>query len=208
MDSEYPSYRELLNEIFANGDNLLPLRPKDISTINKVLEKKLEPREIEVIKMRFGLDENGKKYIYREIGERLNISPERVRQILAKAVRKLRHPANSREIRWLFRDKLEDDFAKTRDDLVEASKAVECLKDFEGVIKGLQVKSSPDVSIYHLDLSQRALNCLINTNIQTVRELSSWPESRLRGIRNLGERTLKEIKNKLAQFGLQLAEPL
>ena len=202
-------YVELLQEIFGKRDDLLPLRPKDIEMIRGMLERKLSSREVESIRMRFGLDmEGGKKYFYREIGERLNITPERVRQIYKKAIRKLRHPANSREIRWLFRDTLEDDFAKTRDNLVEANKAVDCLKDFEGVIKGLQVKSSLDVSINHLDLSQRALNCLINANIQTVRELASWPESRLRGIRNLGEGTLVEIKKKLAQFGLQLAEPL
>jgi len=209
MDSKYQPYQEFLQKVFGNRDDLLPLRPKDIETIHGVLEKRLTPRESEAMKMRFGLNEEGKKYVLREIGKKIDgLTQERARQICAKAIRRLRHPLNSRELRWLFRDALEADFTKTRNDLAEVSKAVSCLKDFEGVIKDLRVKSDLDANIGDLDLSPRAFNCLYNANIKTVRELSSWSEYRVRGIRNLGERTLKEIKNKLAQFGLQLAEPL
>ena len=209
MDSKYQLYQELLQEIFGNRDDLLPLRPKDIEMIHEVLKKRLSSREFEAIQMRFRFgEEESKKHTYQEIGEKFDVTKERVRQICAKAIRILRHPANSRELRWLFRDALETDFAKTRDNLVEASKAVGCLKDFEGVIKDLRAKSDPDTNIRDLDLSPRAYNCLRNANIETLRELSSWPENRVHDIRNLGEATMNEIKKKLAQFGLQLAEPL
>lgn len=59
-------------------------------------------------------------------------------------------------------------------------------------------------TIDELDLSVRSYNCLKNANILTVEELIKWSESRLKGLRNFGEKSLKEIKAKLAAVGLGL----
>ena len=55
----------------------------------------LTPREEQVIKMRFGLGD-GSEHTLEEVGQRFSVTRERIRQIEAKALRKLRHPSRSR----------------------------------------------------------------------------------------------------------------
>ncbi len=58
----------------------------------------LSPREREVMEMRFGLLD-GKDHTLEEVGQAFNVTRERIRQIEAKALRKLRHPTRSRHLR-------------------------------------------------------------------------------------------------------------
>jgi RNA polymerase primary sigma factor len=58
----------------------------------------LSPREREVLEMRFGLLD-GKDHTLEEVGQAFNVTRERIRQIEAKALRKLRHPTRSRHLR-------------------------------------------------------------------------------------------------------------
>jgi RNA polymerase primary sigma factor len=62
------------------------------------LLKTLTPREEKVIKMRFGL-EDGSEHTLEEVGHSFAVTRERIRQIEAKALRKLRHPSRSRNLR-------------------------------------------------------------------------------------------------------------
>jgi RNA polymerase primary sigma factor len=59
----------------------------------------LTPREKEIIKMRFGLDQSGEERTLEEVGKHFNVTRERIRQIEAKALAKLRHPSRSRRLR-------------------------------------------------------------------------------------------------------------
>ena len=63
----------------------------------KELLKTLTPQESEVITLRFGLDD-GRTRTLKEVGKELNVSQERIRQVEAKALRKLRHPSRSKKI--------------------------------------------------------------------------------------------------------------
>ncbi len=58
----------------------------------------LTDREREVLEMRFGLDD-GKDHTLEEVGKRFGVTRERIRQIEAKALRKLRHPSRSKSLR-------------------------------------------------------------------------------------------------------------
>jgi RNA polymerase primary sigma factor len=58
----------------------------------------LTPREERVIKMRFGL-EDGSEHTLEEVGQSFQVTRERIRQIEAKALRKLRHPSRSKKLR-------------------------------------------------------------------------------------------------------------
>ena len=60
--------------------------------------RSLSPREEKVIKMRFGL-EDGSEHTLEEVGQRFAVTRERIRQIEAKALRKLRHPSRSRRLK-------------------------------------------------------------------------------------------------------------
>lgn len=58
----------------------------------------LTPREENVLKLRFGL-EDGRTRTLEEVGQQFNITRERIRQIEAKALRKLRHPSRSKKLK-------------------------------------------------------------------------------------------------------------
>src|SRR5215475_9836998 len=64
----------------------------------EALLKTLTPREEKVIKMRFGLGD-GSEHTLEEVGQSFAVTRERIRQIEAKALRKLRHPSRSRKLR-------------------------------------------------------------------------------------------------------------
>ena len=66
----------------------------------------LSPREEKVVKMRFGL-EDGSEHTLEEVGRSFAVTRERIRQIEAKALRKLRHPARSRKLK-AFLDEMHD----------------------------------------------------------------------------------------------------
>ncbi|MEG0768258.1 MAG: sigma-70 family RNA polymerase sigma factor, partial [Clostridia bacterium] len=58
----------------------------------------LTPREEKVLRLRFGLDD-GRQRTLEEVGKEFNVTRERIRQIEAKALRKLRHPSRSKKLK-------------------------------------------------------------------------------------------------------------
>jgi RNA polymerase primary sigma factor len=60
--------------------------------------KSLTPREEKVIKMRFGVNDDS-EHTLEEVGQDFAVTRERIRQIEAKALNKLRHPTRSRKLR-------------------------------------------------------------------------------------------------------------
>jgi RNA polymerase primary sigma factor len=65
--------------------------------------KTLSPREEKIVKMRFGL-EDGSEHTLEEVGQNFAVTRERIRQIEAKALRKLRHPSRSHRLRAFIED--------------------------------------------------------------------------------------------------------
>ena len=63
----------------------------------------LTPREEKVIRLRFGL-EDGQAHTLEEVGKEFNVTRERIRQIEAKALRKIRHPGRSKKLRDYYTD--------------------------------------------------------------------------------------------------------
>ena len=70
--------------------------------IKSVLET-LQPREQQVLELRFGLID-GTCYTLEEVGKRFNVTRERIRQIEAKALRKLRHPSRAKKLKDFMND--------------------------------------------------------------------------------------------------------
>jgi len=77
--------------VLSPSDAVIDLNLRD--QIGSML-KTLTPREERIIRMRFGLDD-GNQHTLEEVGEIFNVTRERIRQIEAKALRKLRHPSRS-----------------------------------------------------------------------------------------------------------------
>ncbi|MGN1066505.1 MAG: RNA polymerase sigma factor RpoD [Candidatus Fimimonas sp.] len=78
--------------------------PSDVAAQTMLREQliaalhKLTPREEKVIRLRYGLDD-GKQRTLEEVGKEFNVTRERIRQIEAKALRKLRNPSKSKKLR-------------------------------------------------------------------------------------------------------------
>jgi RNA polymerase primary sigma factor len=70
----------------------------DLKEQTESMLKTLTPREERIIKMRFGLDD-GSEHTLEEVGQSFAVTRERIRQIEAKALRKLRHPSRSSKLR-------------------------------------------------------------------------------------------------------------
>ncbi|MBA2232323.1 DNA-directed RNA polymerase subunit alpha C-terminal domain-containing protein, partial [Escherichia coli] len=63
-----------------------------------------------------------------------------------------------------------------------------------------------EMSIEELELSVRSSNCLRRANIDTVEKLTQKTEEDMIKVRNLGRKSLNEIKHKLAEIGLSLSQ--
>ena len=71
-----------------------------------------------------------------------------------------------------------------------------------------ELEAKLNMSLAELDLSVRATNCLESEGITTVRELVMRGDEELLEVRNFGETTLREVKNKLSERGLHLGMKL
>lgn len=67
-----------------------------------------------------------------------------------------------------------------------------------------QKEKALEMTIEELELSVRSFNCLKRASINTVEELTERTEEDMMKVRNLGKKSLDEVKNKLAELGLQL----
>ena len=90
-----------LGDFIQDEDSPAPQDSAAYTMLKEQLEEvmnTLTPREAKVLKLRFGL-EDGKARTLEEVGKQFDVTRERIRQIEAKALRKLRHPSRSKKLR-------------------------------------------------------------------------------------------------------------
>jgi RNA polymerase primary sigma factor len=100
-DGEDCSFGELIEDV--QSDN--PVRNANNGLLRQKIEallKTLTYREREIIRLRYGLGD-GYTYTLEEVGRIFKVTRERVRQIEAKAVRKLQHPVRSQQLAGFLR---------------------------------------------------------------------------------------------------------
>jgi RNA polymerase primary sigma factor len=88
----------------------------------------IEPREAEVLRMRFGIDTDI-DHTLEEVGQQYNVTRERIRQIEAKALNKLRHPSRSEQMESFLKEKTKKSCRSKRSDgqlTAEADDSLEC----------------------------------------------------------------------------------
>ena len=91
----------LLLDLIEDTNALDPVEGATVIILKEQLEDALNTlteREKDVLKLRFGLEDNKSKTL-EEVGKIFGVTRERIRQIEAKALRKLRHPARSKKLR-------------------------------------------------------------------------------------------------------------
>ncbi len=127
------------------------------------------------------------------LGIDMQLTPERIRQIESKALRKLRHPSRSMMIRKNIR------FSEYRMLIEEREKARLEKKSLE---RAEYLKSAIQ-DLDNIDLSVRTRSCLYNNEIKTIEELCIRTEKEMLYLPNFGRKSLNELKIILASYGLR-----
>ncbi|MCL1975721.1 MAG: sigma-70 family RNA polymerase sigma factor [Firmicutes bacterium] len=182
--------------------------PTDAKETLEYIVKTLSIRETEIFMLKYRED-----MTYEEIGAEYDISKQRVQQILAKAMRKLRHFSRS-EILIMGREAYLKTVAVAKQE--EKRCYYERIHELETLIRkqidatdsesdnnsGFDKKLQPDyvlnMNIHCLDLSTRSWNCLSRMGIHTIKDLFSYDN--LHRISGMGQVSVHEVQDKLASF--------
>lgn len=159
------------------------------------------------------------------IGQELGLTKERVRQLESRAFKKLEHRkeifyasfdeyTKNQELYKMKREELNNKIDEINELIAKASSLLlngdTTIKELKEFFKPYSSKERDliisNYDIRDLDLSVRATNCLIRSNIRTIKELSKKSVSDLLKVRNLGRKCVKEIIEQLEQFDIKLRE--
>ena len=202
---EYP--KNLLSQVFVNG---LPTDlPDDITLVLEyIIQKTLTEREGRVLDMRY------KRYMtMADIGGEYGLRAERIRQIEAKAVRKLRHPSRSRYIligmegyiNYLRDTAVEERLREYKKEIISLEKKIAELTDTEYEEEKNELENAP---LAELDLSVRTFNILYRAGYSTVKELLDADAEKIVSLPNLGLKNFSDLIDVLSEkgFGWKSAE--
>lgn len=181
----------------------------------------LAPREREILRKRFGIDKESAQ-THQGVGEDEDVTRERIRQIESKALRKLRHPSRKRVLASLLEPvgepvavasanerqkadlRLQKAFVDQCSSLMRAAEPLMALLDNAVSDKRWVRGDNLSRSVDELHLNIRAVRCLRDVGILTIGDLVKKTERDLLRIKNFGRKSLREIKEILANMGLSL----
>lgn len=98
--------RTLLDVIDRHDENQNPEEAAETTSLKDATKEvlaSLNDREARVLELRFGLEDNRQRTL-EEVGKVLGVTRERIRQIEARALRKLRHPSRARKLRYFIKE--------------------------------------------------------------------------------------------------------
>ena len=228
--AQYDPYEALLYDLFGNPCE--PFDEKIPSFARSLIDKEisgLDSKEAYAIRKHYGLD-SGYKMPYQQIGNLyLNATKERVRQIIAKGLRKLRFPSRSKHFIFLTwsRDELLRNYAHVEelhaDAVAKLREAHRVNREIEKQIRTARsscLKQRRDycpiymkapfevdkrkeylqIEIGALDLPVRPHNCLIRSGAQTVGDIFKMKYSGLMSVRHMGQKSAAEVIEKLREY--------
>lgn len=164
----------------------------------------LTDREQKVLELRY------KHYLTLEqCGYHFNVTRERIRQVEAKALRKLRSPYRSKH--WILdtMDKAretQEKLSRLELENIRLKNYIEShLTDAIFPCDNEQKEDSvSDISIDNLELSVRSFNCLRRAGINTLGDLDGFTVEKLMEIRNLGRKSVEEVITRLKEYGIEI----
>lgn len=190
----------------------VPLSDEQMKWLEDVLDTELTPRESECVRLYFGKD-----YTLGEIAKVFDLTLERIRQILARALRKLKHPSRVKLIKYGYEIAIElnKDLQKAKtkkaDLILELKKTCEYNDFLEEALEKVNANAkdeiSRDVSLPEMNLSVRSFNCLSRWFHCRADEISIFDVKRIvmdgsiAKVRNLGKKSFCEVIRKLDEFG-------
>tara|TARA_Y100000310_G_scaffold287633_1_gene312668 strand:+ start:1294 stop:2466 length:1173 start_codon:yes stop_codon:yes gene_type:complete len=213
-----PKKKILLGKIFYSVGNIIIDKVREGGLVWTDLKKSIVHKSLEIltdkektiIGTRFGLDGYGWPKSLDEIGKDFSLTKERIRQIELRSLNRL---GLSQYLKTLEDGLMTDnDLKNSLDQIRYQEEKSELRRELYSEIKeeiiNNQLKLLPSeivsTKIDELDVSIRTLNCLNNLNVKTIGELSSKTEKELIKEKNLGIRSLREIKEILGERGIFL----
>lgn len=154
----------------------------------------LTERERTVMKERF---ENNKSM--KEVGKMFRVTTERIRQIEAKALRKLRHPTRMRMIISGYKAYCKEQ--RMKEQAIERFRNASLSKKY-----GDDYAKSVVLDIHNLDFSVRTLNCLVRAGIKRIDEITCI--NQLWSIRNMCRKSVDEVVEKAKDLGIIIPDVL
>lgn len=165
-------------------------------------------------------------YTLAEIGEKYSLGAERIRQIIAQSVRKMRHSRLANMVQYGYSGvMLRGENARLEKENRELEERVAALKERieentelcdemsrqleEGIGHSVVDLPTLDISLEELDLSVRAFNCLRRAGCDTVGDIVKLVREDpcgLERVRNLGKHTKQEIEERLLGFGIDISK--
>lgn len=211
-DDHVEGLKELLNKFpFSSKEDMIS-RIDDLLDTLQVIEKR-------ILELRFGLKTS--PHTLKEVGNIYGVTDSRVRQIEARAIRKIRHPGRLTQL-YITNTKLDDlirdralrvklfmNNVKSKEDIIpfiETEKFNKLSTEEQNIIIKIIPSivhidyTNTQVSISELHLSVRAFNCLKRAGKHTVGDLLVMTEDDLMKIRNLGNVQRLEVMQKLIPY--------
>ena len=201
MPAKLNNYQWPLNFVYDINcdDELCKNPPKDINRAveyvlflldEKYCSERIAYRFSNIIRLRY--IEN---LTYAEIGNMIDRSPNRIRQIVLKVLRRLRDPHMYGYIQYGIEGFTNQKIAKAKNDAYA--------KGYQDGINNCPInqKLSVTAPITELDLSVRAYNCLMCSGIRTIQDLLNKDSKYLLRIRNMGMKSYEEIISRLEANG-------
>ena len=186
--------------------------PEDIERSMKAVLRTLSPREQKVLTCR-GI----RRMTLEETGKELGINRERIRQIEAKAMRKLNHPSRA-NVMYLgidYMDKINSVKEEARNQArTEFNEELERIKKIAYREErnrcfnenGAYDKNHPlSMSLDDLEFSVRTYNCLIRAGVKTAQDIADMSLADLTCVRNLGRKSRDEVVNKMKELGIVIS---
>ncbi len=210
------SIEDLYDKVSAESitaDRLKAMFPWNL--IRDVMEDDACPVDIDpfaVIDVLHDLTEREQKVVFmryidmmtlEDAGKILGVTRDRVRQIEARALRKLRHPARQNRIHTVSMAKYKELQAQL--DKLQMQYDYDCAQidgaESDGRHETL-TRPTPTIGIENLELSVRSYNCLKRAGICTLGDLAGCSLERLMKVRNLGRKSAEEVLAKCNEYGI------
>ncbi|MBR3795757.1 MAG: hypothetical protein IKK34_06985 [Clostridia bacterium] len=193
---------DLLDDLYGEPDRAYDNLPEDFAGSLAYVIESLSEREKTCILERYRDHDS-----LAAIGQRHKVTTERIRQVVGKAVRKLRHPSRMRIIEYGVHGYLARQTAEAAEKAGRRA-AFKAVEDYKlgralnpGDAEAVEREKLYSVRIEDLNLSVRSFHCLKRQCVNTVGDLLTMTAEELERVRNLGVKSHDEIVTALERLG-------
>ena len=187
----------------ADEDYQEPKKYYSPGIMEEVMNEVLTERENKVLQMRYQWD-----MTLEEAGKECGVTRERIRQVEAKAIRKLRFQQHKGTFSCVPESELREAQGEAEHYKAQAEYLQAELDKIRNITPEQRTEAEKkgtflETSILELDLSVRSYNCCKRAGINTLGDLSMKTLNDMYHVRNLGRRSLQEIEKKMSEYGLR-----